>query len=161
MCGPASAPGMRTRNVSILKYLFKPKKPSNAEIWQSEDEEEEGELCESKTGSMASEILPAILERIPKLKSQDVGESAEAAQEIVSLTNSTSNEEDKLIGKTGVIEVLAQIMMKGSDEGRLSSANAIANLVANCESNEVVDPPLLPLLMLAPYRSCCATSQVP
>lgn len=36
MYGPASAPGMRTRNVSIFKYLFRKKgKPHNpADIWQ-------------------------------------------------------------------------------------------------------------------------------
>ena len=95
---------------------------------------EEGADLDS--GASASEILPPILALLPGLKSSDPNESAAAATELVGLTNSTSADEDTVVGRTGVLEALGQVICKGSAEGKVAAASALANLIANSESNK-------------------------
>ncbi|KAJ1485593.1 hypothetical protein T484DRAFT_1892203, partial [Baffinella frigidus] len=140
MYGPTSAPGMRQNRVSILKYIFKPKKGGPADIWQPSELDDEDGANEKEEGAMSSalaaEILPPILALIPRLRDSRPAESAAAAAEFVALTNNSSKDEDVVIGKTGALEVLAQVMWKSTPEGRTAAASALANLLAQSDANK-------------------------
>ena len=100
--------------------------------------------------AIASEILPPILELLPNLKSSDPKESAAAAAEMVALTNNTSTEEDTLVGRSGALEVLGQVLSKGNEEGRVSAASALANLIANSDANKksiIAMPEVIPAIL--------------
>jgi len=87
---------------------------------------------------------------MPRLKSSDLSESAGAAAEIVSLTNSTSTAEDTLLGRSGVLEALGQVIYKGSDEGKVAAASALANLIANSDANKkiiIAMPDVIPAIL--------------
>ena len=96
----------------------------------------DGEDEDVNANAIASEILPPILMLLPQLKSSDTGESAKAAAELVGLTNNTSTEEDTLVGRSGVLEVLGQVICKGNEDGKVSAASTLANLIANSDANK-------------------------
>lgn len=109
---------------------------------------EDGDDLENSAA--ASEILPPILVLLPSLKSSDVNESAAAASEMVTLTNNTSAEEDTLVGRSGALEVLGQVICKGSEEGKIAAASALANLIANSDANKksvMASPDVIPAIL--------------
>lgn len=109
---------------------------------------EDGDDLESSAA--ASEILPPILVLLPSLKSSDVNESAAAASEMVTLTNNTSAEEDTLVGRSGALEVLGQVICKGNEEGKIAAASALANLIANSDANKksiMASPDVIPAIL--------------
>jgi hypothetical protein len=53
---------------------------------------------------------------------------------MVALTNNTSTEEDTLVGRSGALEVLGQVLSKGNEEGRVTAASALANLIASSDA---------------------------
>jgi hypothetical protein len=100
--------------------------------------------------AIASEILPPIPELLPNLKSKDPKESAAAAAEMVALNNNTSTEEDTLVGRSGALEVLGQVLGKGNEEGRVTAASALANLIANSDANKksiLAMPEVIPAIL--------------
>lgn len=130
---------MRTRHISIFKYFFKNKGKggAQADIWEPADNDEINGDTDGPS-AIASEILPPILQLIPRLKSSDASDAAQAASEMVSLTNNTSTDEDAIVGRCGALEVLGQVVCKGSEEGKVAAASAIANLIANADANKVL-----------------------
>eukprot|EP00291_Cryptomonas_curvata_P002418 CAMPEP_0172179358 /NCGR_PEP_ID=MMETSP1050-20130122/16574_1 /TAXON_ID=233186 /ORGANISM="Cryptomonas curvata, Strain CCAP979/52" /LENGTH=122 /DNA_ID=CAMNT_0012852233 /DNA_START=69 /DNA_END=433 /DNA_ORIENTATION=+ len=116
MYGPSSAPGMRTRKVSIFKFFTKKPKNEKKNLWVPGELEEDEEGQEQSTPA-AADVLPQILNIIPRLKSTDPSEAAKAAAELVALTNRTSAEEDAIIGSTAVLQALEHVLCKHGGGG--------------------------------------------
>lgn len=143
MYGPSHAPGMRQSKLTIWKYFVKKPKNEPHKLWVPNEEEDLD--VESLNSSLASDrsspaaagvsVMSALAQAIPRLMDDDEGEAA--AHDVARLTNNTSMAEDIAAARAGALESLAHILMTGTPAAATSAASALANLVANADSNKM------------------------